>query len=209
MKQTLKLGAMVLAVAALAMTGVALAQSDDEPTTDQATTVEEAPLRSKIVEWLAPLVDEGTIDQDQAEAVADTLAEALPRPHRPVGRGIEAVREAADFLRLTPQELVEAVRDGRTPAEIAVANGSSADALIDHLAGLVEEHLTDLVADGRITEEQKAEMLERATEHLTDLVNGEIDRPLMGGPGVGRGRHGGMGGGPCLDGDGSSEDLGA
>ena len=88
-------------------------------------------------------MDEGTIDQGQAEAVADTLAEALPRPHGPMGRGLEAVREAADFLGLTPEELGEAVRDGQTLAEIAVAKGSTADALIDHLAGLAEEHLTD------------------------------------------------------------------
>lgn len=217
MKQTLKIGAIVLAVAALAMTGVALAQSDDEATTDQATTVEEAPLRSKIVEWLAPLVDDGTIDQSQAEAVADTLAEALPRPNGPLGRGLEAVREAADFLGLTPQELGEAVRDGQTLAEIAVANGSSADALIGYLTGLAEEHLTDLVADGRITEEQKADMLANVTEHLTGVVNGEIDRPLRGGPGMGGGRHGGMGGpgmggpggGPCMDGDTDREDPGA
>jgi hypothetical protein len=107
----------------------------------------------------------------------------------------------------------EAVRDGQTLAEIAVANGSSADSLIHHLAGLAEEHLTDLVVDGRITEEQKADMLENMTGHLTDLVNGEIDRPLMDGPGLGGGRHGGMGGpgmgGPCMDGDTDGEDAGA
>ena len=218
MKQTLKIGAMLLVVAALATTGVALAQSGneanaDQATTDQATTAEETPLRSKIVEWLAPLVNEGTIDQGQAEAVADTLAEALPRPNGPMGRGLEAVREAADFLGLTPQELGEAVRDGQTLAEIAVANDSSADALIGYLTGLAEEHLTDLVADGRITEEQKADMLANVTEHLTSVVNGEIDRPLMGGPGMGGGRHGGMGGpglgGPCMDGDTDGEDAGA
>ena len=204
MKQTLKIGAMLLVVAMLAMTGVALAQSDDEATTDPATTVEETPLRSQIVEWLAPLVTEGTIDQSQAEAVADTLAEALPRPHGPMGRGLEGLREAADFLGLTPEELTEAVRDGQTLAEIAVAQGSTAAALIDHLTGLAEEHLADLVADGRITEEQKAEMLEHMTERITDMVNGEIERPFLGGPGMGRGRHGMGGDGPCL---GETEDL--
>ena len=109
MKQTLKIGAMLLVVAALAMTGVALAQSGDEATTTttEATTVEATPLRSQIVEWLAPLVDEGTIDQSQAEAVADTLAEALPGLPGRMGRGLEMVREAADFLGLTPEELVD------------------------------------------------------------------------------------------------------
>ena len=45
LKQTLKIGAMLLVVAALATTGVALAQSDDEATTDPATAAEETPLR--------------------------------------------------------------------------------------------------------------------------------------------------------------------
>lgn len=217
MKQTLKIGAMLLVVAALATTGIALAQSGNEATTDlaateQATAAEETPLRSKIVEWLAPLVDEGTIDQGQAEAVADTLAEALPRPHGPMGRGIEAIREAADFLGLTPADLIEALRDGQTLADLAVANGSTADALIDHLVGLAEAHLTDLVADGRITAEEKADMLEQMTERITASVNGEIERPFLGGPGMGRGRHGGVGGpggGPCMDDDTDGEDPGA
>lgn len=213
MKQTLKIGAVVLAVAALAMTGVAVAQSDAEGSVFEAATLEDSPLRSKIVEWLAPLIDEGTIDQGQAEAVADTLAERLPpAPRVAVARGLEAVRQAADFLGLAPQEIVAAVRDGQTLAQIAVAQGSTAAALVDHLVGAVEEHLSARVADGRITEEQKADMLEHATERITDLVNGEIDRPLMGGPGMGRGHGrgmGGFGGGPCSDGDAGSQDLGA
>jgi len=217
LKQTLKIGAMLLVVAALAMTGVALAQSDDAATADPATTIEETPIRSKIVEWLAPLVDEGTIDQSQAEAVADTLAEALPRPPGPMGHGIEAIREAADFLGLTPEDLVEALRDGQTLADLAVANGSTADALIDHLVGLAEAHLDELVADGRITAEEKADMLEHMTERITASVNGDIDRPFLGGPGMGHGP-GGMGGpgmgrgpgdGPCMDDDLDGEDLGA
>ena len=208
MKQTLKIGAMLLVVAALAMTGVALAQSGDEATTDQATTVEATPLRTKIVEWLAPLVDQGTIDQSQAEAVADTLAEAMPGFPDHMGRGLEAVRAAADFLGLTPEELAAAMRDGQTLAEITVAQGQTAEALIDHLTGLAAEHLDQLVADGRITEEQKADMLAGMTDHITDLVNGEIDRPMMGGPGMGR--HRGMAGdGSCMDDDTELEELGA
>jgi hypothetical protein len=208
LKQTLKIGAMLLVVAALATTGVALATSGNGATTDEATTTEATPLRTKIVEWLAPLVDEGTIDQSQAEAVADTLAAALPGFPGPMGRGLEAVREAADFLGLTPEEVATAVRDGQTLAEIAVAQGQTAEALIDHLAGLAAEHLDQLVADGRITEEQRADMLANMTDRLTDLVNGRIDRPMMGGPGMGR--HRGMDGdGPCMGGGPDPEELGA
>jgi hypothetical protein len=213
LKQTLKIGAMLLVVAALATTGVALATSGNGATTTGATTTgatttEATLLRTKIVEWLAPLVDEGTIDQSQAEAVADTLSAALPGFPGPMGQGLEAVRETADFLGLTPEEVAAAVRDGQTLAEIAVAQGQTAEGLIDHLAGLAAEHLDQLVAGGRITEEQKADMLANMTDRLTDLVNGRIDRPMMGGPGMGR--HRGMGGdGPCMGGDSDSAELGA
>jgi polyhydroxyalkanoate synthesis regulator phasin len=197
---------MLLVVAALTMTGVALAQSEEDSVFDETTT-DVSPLRDRIAGWLAPLVEDGTIDQSQAEAVADTLAEALPRPHGPMGRGLEAVREAADFLGLTPEELGTALRDGQTLAEIAAAQGSSAEALIGHLTGLAEDHMDELVADGRITAEQKADMFEHMTERITALVNGEIERPLMGGPGRGHGR-GGMGG-PCMDDESELEEPGA
>ncbi len=93
-----------------------------------------------------------------------------------------------------------------------MANGSTAEALIDHLVGLAEAHLDELVADGRITAEEKADMLEHMTERITASVNGEIERPFMGGPGMGRGRHGGMGGpggGPCMDDDAGTDEPGA
>ncbi|MBN2114695.1 MAG: hypothetical protein JW785_11290 [Acidimicrobiia bacterium] len=207
MKQTLKIGAMLLVVAALTMTGVALAQSEEDSVFDETST-DASPLRDKIVEWLVPLVEDGTIDQGQANAVAETLAEALPRPHGPMARGLDAARAAAEFLGLTPQEIGEALRDGQTLADIASAQGKTAEALIDHLVGLAAEHLDGLVADGRITEEQKEDMLARATERLTALVNGEIERPLRGGPGFRQGRRGFGGiGGPFME-DGVSQ-LGA
>ncbi|MBM3696495.1 MAG: hypothetical protein FJW79_11300 [Actinobacteria bacterium] len=208
MKQTLKIGAVVLAVAALAMTGVALAQSDDEATTVTATAADDSPLRSRIIEWLAPLVEEGTIDQSQAEAVADRLEEVMPGPHgrmpgmRGLGRGLGAVREAADFLGMAPQDLIAAVRDGRTLAEVAAAAGSSGEALAEHLSDLAEQHLDEMVAAGRITADRAAEMLAHLSERLDDLVNGEIERPFQGGPGLGHGRGrglGGFGGRPCTD----------
>jgi phenylpyruvate tautomerase PptA (4-oxalocrotonate tautomerase family) len=209
LKQTLKIGAMLLVVAALATTGIAVAQSGSEATTDEASTTEVTPLRTKIVEWLAPLVDEGTIDQSQAEAVADTLAASMPDfPGGRMDRALEAVRETADFLGLTPEEVVVAVRDGQTLAEIAVAQGQTAEALIAHLSTLAAEHLNQLVADGRITEEQQADMVANMTDRITDLVNGRIDRPMMGGPGMGRPR--GMGGdGSCMGGGTDLDELGA
>ena len=64
--------------------------------------------------------------------------------------------------------------------EIAEANGSSGEELIAYLVGVVDERLSEAVAAGRITEEQKAEALERATDAITTAVNTVIERPLAG-----------------------------
>jgi len=233
LKQTLKIAVMLLVVAGLITTGIAVAQSGDgSPVfsaadttgTDETDSVLDRPIRARILEWLAPLVGDDTITQEQAEVVADTLADRLPRLGHGIVRGLHAVDDAADFLGLTARELVEALRDGSTLAELAESHGG-ADALIDHLVGLVEAHLDQAVADGRITEEEAAEHLARATEHITALVNGELELPLLGdgfgrgagidrgqGQGMGLGRRGaGMGSGPCQDdtGDSGSTDPGA
>lgn len=222
MKQTLKIGVMLLVVATLATAGIALAQSDDSPAVfadpDEATG-DEATLRSRIIEriieWLSPLVEDETITEDQAAAVADLLVDRLPRPPHGVGRGLAVLQEAADFLEMTGRELVAALRDGATLADLA---GDEAQALIDHLVGLAEAHLDQAVADGRLTEEEAAERLAEATERLTDLMNGELGLPWLEdgfrGPGPrGDGRFGpGHGDGPCGGGIGTDTgltDLGA
>ena len=213
MKQTLKIGAMLVAVAVVATTGIAIAQAGDgsvfstvaddtavatAAAADESAAVDDTPLRSRLLEWLAPLVSSGTITDDQAEAVADTLAEPLARMGHRAVRGLMALDEAADFLGITGRELVEALADGSTLAEIAEANDVDPADLIDHLVGVAADRLDEAVANGRITEDEKAELLAAATEHITALVNGELERPLMGG-------------GPCRDGAGhfDSDELGA
>lgn len=212
MKQTLKIGVMLAVIAALVTTGIAVAQSgsnasvftaaDDTTGDDQTTPAVERPIRARIVQWLAPLVEDETITEDQAAAVADTLADRMPGLGRGIVRGLHALDEAADFLGMTVRDLVEALRDGATLGDLAEEHGLGAEALIDHLVGLVEQHIDEAVADGRLTEEEAAEHLARATEHITELVNGILERPLPGaGLGPGRGPGGGMGSGPCRDGD--------
>jgi hypothetical protein len=228
LKQTLKVGAMLLVVAALTTTGIALAQSgsdtsvfsttaDSAAATDETAVADDTPLRARILEWLAPLVDDDTITDEQAQAVADTLAEHLPRLRHEVGRGLVAVQEAADFLGLTGRELLEALRDGATLAEVAQINGVEPDALIEHLVGVAAERLDQAVADGRLSEDEAAARLTEATEQITALVNGELGHAYLGeggpgmGPGPGMGRGPGMGNGPCGhdDADSGTSDLGA
>ena len=185
MKQTLKIGVTVLLVAALAMSGIALAQTGG----DDEAPAGDGPV-SKILEVLGPLVENGTISETQAEAVAETLAEALPRrPHR---GGRFAIGAAAEFLGMEVEDLAAQMRDGATLAEIA---GAQTNGLIAALVADVSERLDGAVTEGRITQEEADEKLAEATEKITTFVNEGPQHEEGQGPGDrGRGGPGGPGG---------------
>jgi len=169
MKQTLKIGFTVLVVAALTMSGIALAQTDETPTDDEVSRGVNA-----IVEKLAPLVENGTITQTQAEAVAGQLADGMG--HRgPSRRGPQGLDAAAEFLGLDAEELGAQLKDGATLAEIA---GDQTDGLIAALVADAEEHLAQAVADGKLSQEEADEKLAEAEERITTFVNeGPPERP--------------------------------
>jgi len=192
MKQTLKIGITVLVVATLAMSGIALAQS--EQSTDEAAQNAAA----RIAERLQPLVDDGTITADQAQAVVEVLAEGARPGGRQGNRGPN-FGAMAEFLGMEGDEFREALQEYDTLAELAAANGSSGSELIDFLVGHASERLDQAVADGKIDQAEADEKLAEATEKITELVNSEI--PENPGPRGGRGHgRGGPGGSSGSDG---------
>jgi polyhydroxyalkanoate synthesis regulator phasin len=183
MKQTLKIGIMVFVVAAMAMSGIALAQTDE-------TTEQEQNAVTRIAEHLQELVDNGTLTADQAEAVAEFLAENAPRGRRGghgPGKGLAGV---AEFLGMEAEEFRAALQEYDTLGAIADANGSSAAELIDYMVGQAEERIAQAVADGKLTQAEADEKLAELEDKITEKVNSEIPEP-----GEGRqGRRGGPGG---------------
>lgn len=67
-------------------------------------------------------------------------------------------------------QLVSHIRTGGTLAELAEENGSSGPELEADLVAAVDARLAQAVVDGDITEEQAAQLLERATEHIGEMV---------------------------------------
>jgi hypothetical protein len=141
------------------------------------------PITSWIEDALDPLVEDHTITRPQADAVVDALEEARPAHHhrgagrfdrgdRP-GRADRGLDAATDLFGLTPSELRAALRDGRTLAEIAEANGVSAEQLVSTLVEAHEERLAGAVADARVDEERAEEIRARLEERITEMVNGE------------------------------------
>ena len=195
MKHTLKIGITVLVVAALAMSGIALAQTDEA---NDEVAVQDTVAYAKIVEKLQPLVDDGTLTDAQAEAVAEALAEGL-RPRFRRGHRGPNFGAIAEFLGLEGEEFREALQEYDTLADLAAANGSSGTELIDFLVGHIEERLDQAVADGKIEQADADEKLAEAEEKITEMVNSEIPEPSRRRLGSG-----GFGGPPSADGLGTS-----
>lgn len=171
MKQTLKIGITVLVVAALTMSGIALAQTDES--TDE--TVNENAV-AKIVEKLQGLVDDGTISADQAEAVAEVLAEGFrPGGHR--GHRGPNFGAVAEFLGMEGEDFRAALQEYDTLADLAEANGSSGEELIDFMVSQAEERLAQAVEDGKIEQAEADEKLAEIEEKITEKVNSEIPEP--------------------------------
>jgi polyhydroxyalkanoate synthesis regulator phasin len=127
---------------------------------------------------LQELVDAGTIDAGQADAITEHLMEN--RPERGDRHGGHHRRGPARDGEVTAQLLgidVEALRDelkaGNSIADIAVANGVDPQTVIDALIIEAEGHVDLMVEDGRLTDDEATTMKERIAERVTARVNGE------------------------------------
>jgi polyhydroxyalkanoate synthesis regulator phasin len=187
----------IVAGAALSSPNVAVAQTDETP-----SVVEEAPATSD--EILSGLVSDGVITQEQADAVADALAErgGFRHGHRGHGRGGGHLETAAEIIGIATDTLMTALRDGETIAAVAEANGVDVESVIDALVAEHQEKLDEAVADGRLSQDEADERAADVNQRVTDMVNGEL--PERGDRGFGR--RGFRGPGPT--GDAASTSLG-
>lgn len=127
---------------------------------------------------LEDLITDGTITSAQADAVAEHLAETLQgRGRHFIGRGRvgASLDTAAEAIGIERSVLVDALRDGQSIADVATANGTDPQAVIDALVAAHQAKLDELVADGSLTAEEAAERAEGAVERITALVNGEFE----------------------------------
>ena len=102
---------------------------------------------------------------------------------------------AATYLGLTPDQLRTDLMGGKTLAEIATAQGKTADGLVSTLVSAVEKQLEAAVTAGRLTATQQQAIEKNLQQRIADLVNGT--RPttapgMFGGPNF-RAGHGGFG----------------
>ncbi len=132
----------------------------------------------RITEALSGLVSDGSLTQEQADEVADTLSEAGiggPGGHGGGrGGGHLDLAAAASALGLTEEELRTALEaDGTSLADVAEEHGVPVDALVDALVTAAQEDIAAAVEDGELTQEQADERLADLEERVTERVDSD------------------------------------
>ena len=87
----------------------------------------------------------------------------------PVARTL--VNATAEVTGLERSEVVEAIREGNSIAQVAEANGSSSDAVLQAGRENAQERLDEAVANGRITQEQADAALEQFDTSAPEVIN--------------------------------------
>lgn len=102
-----------------------------------------------------------------------------------------ALDTAAEVLSMTPEDLRAELQAGKSVAEVAEEQGVDPQAVCDAIHAQAEERIQEAVADGRLTQEQANQILERMAEREGDCMeHGGMPFGLGFG---GRGRSGGPG----------------
>ena len=95
--------------------------------------------------------------------------------------GFRDLDAAAAYLGVDEDELRERMRDGETLADVAKAEGKTVDGLVTAIVASTTKRLDDAVAAGRITKDQRDEIVAGLKQRTTEIVNGTF--PAMKGRG--------------------------
>jgi len=186
------LGVGGLTVAAVNPLGAVGAQEEDpapSTTTPPAEGERGGRERPRILDGvLDELVEDGTLTQDQADAVRGGVQEGAQawrdehprgnhgRPgHGPGRRGVPGLRgaweAAAEAIGVEPDALREGRRDGSSIAEIAEEAGVERQAVIDAVVAKATELIDGAVADGHLEEERATELKAGLPEHAKRFID--------------------------------------
>ena len=179
-----------VAGAVLGSSGVSGAQESTTttvPVESEAPAKGERPDRSaRLQETLAPLVEDGTITQEQADKVIERLLADRSPGDRPGGRGPGGHGDrgpgghgggwfggeaAADALGISVDELRTELRAGKSIAQVAEEKSVSIDTVIAAIVAERTEKIEAKVTAGDLSREEADERLEDLTERVTEQVN--------------------------------------
>jgi hypothetical protein len=135
---------------------------------------------------LRPLVDNGTLNQSQVDAVVQALRNARPRfgdrdgwgRHDGWGRrdgwgrhGGFSFDTAANAIGISTDELAQELRSGKSIADVARAKNVNPQKVVDVLVDQFRQRLDREVASGRYTRAEADQILAQGRTRMTDMVN--------------------------------------
>lgn len=102
--------------------------------------------------------------------IGRAFGRALPQGlmHRGPVQGL--VKVTADLTGLSEEEVGAALKDGHTIAEVAESQGVDPQEIVDAATAEAESRMQEAVDNGRLTEEQMDQMLERLAEELPERL---------------------------------------
>jgi hypothetical protein len=177
MGHSMKIGAAMVVVIGLVMSGMAVADAVEDPGDGERIGAQRL-----ILEALDPLLEDGTLTPGQADAVVGELAPLLARV-RYQNRTEQVVKqlsrlaaETAEVLGITPEDLTDQLESGMTLAEMAVTSGSSGDQLIQAVTDHIGAHLAVQVTAGKLDRARADEIVARTAVTLSDFV--DVEHPF-------------------------------
>lgn len=86
-----------------------------------------------------------------------------------------AVKDAAGVIGISPQDLVNELKDGKSVADVATAHGVDPQTVIDKLTTDANARIDEAVANGKVTQEKADAAKAKTSERVTKLVNKTFD----------------------------------
>jgi len=142
-------------------------------------------------------VTDGKLTQAQADAVLEAVRVFAPTMLERSHAGNNPMSAIAQTLGMTQTELMTAMREGKTIAELAQEKGVSTDAIVNAIVAAEKERLDQAVADGKLTQAQADAVLNVTRAMAPSYLEGAGKFGKFG-PGI-RG-HGGRGSFGCAPG---------
>lgn len=146
----------------------------------------EGALSRTALAMLDQAVADGRLSEDEAARIRERIetGEAVPfgpgfgRGHggQKFARGFHLGVELGDlatFLGVEEQVVIDGLRDGQSPAQVAEANGKNRDELRSYLLSQLDERLSNAVEEGDITQEEADAKRAGAEERIDDLIDRE------------------------------------
>jgi hypothetical protein len=138
----------------------------------------------------------GPVTSVAAATTADTTTSPSPGAHSRGGfggrnalLGVNLLQDAATTIGIGEQTLETDLRGGQTVAQVAAANGKTAQAVIRALVGDETTAIDNLASSGKITAAQETKLQANVTQMVTSFVNQTRPAAASGtGPG-GSGEH--------------------